>query len=407
MGTEAAPHDTSAARAAEVSAVGLGNTADFAPVIAQALPPPGTVKAYALRFYAREVLARHGVQKRLRFCGARIRPRDQGVSVYARPDRAYGRVAGVCVCGQSLCCPVCAPRVAAFRANEVAEAFKRAQARGYEARLVTFTMPHRRADHLGREIDAFSAAWRRFGKGWSADQSRRFSLGNHVGRECTWSAEHGWHYHHHQLRYDEPGKFDAERMHAQWLTALDYVGRKWRGAEKHAFDVGVVGQEAGARYVSKLATSVEAQARAIGSEVSSSITKGRNLNTLLAHAMQGDDYLEGVWFMGVREIIRRKVSSVRWSRGLRDELGLGIEKDDTQVAEEEKLPTDVLLGALNAHQWRGILRWKAEFPLLCAANKGREAVNEFLSGLDLGELDEPAPVAVETPIKGDYAYARL
>ena len=39
------------------------------------------------------------------------------MGVYRRPDRPYGRVNGVCVCGQSLACPVCAPRIAAKRAG--------------------------------------------------------------------------------------------------------------------------------------------------------------------------------------------------------------------------------------------------------------------------------------------------
>jgi len=387
--------------AADPVSPALGNNADFVSPVHEFLPPPATVKNWYLRSYGRELIKKAGLvitnkktgqskAPRIRWCGSKIAPRCDGVGLYSRPDRPYGRVSGVCVCGQSLACPVCAPRVAAFRSAEVAEAFKRAAARGQEARLVTFTIPHTLASSLGQEIDCFASAWRSFSTGKRGVQRRAYSLGHHVGREVTFG-KNGWHYHHHQLRYDEPGKFCEHTTRSQWLAALDSVGRKWRGAELHAFDAGLVGDEAGARYCAKLATSVEAAARSIGSEVASSATKGRNLATLLASAARGDTEAANAWLGGVQAITSRKVSSVRWSRGLRAELGLTAEKSDDEVAQEEVLETDVFLGALNPLQWRGILRNGAEFALCCAAQQGEEAVNSMLSGLGLGLLNDDVP----------------
>ncbi len=400
--------------------VPLGNNADFTSTPTGAttcetpangvdihfvLPPPATVKAWYLRSAARDLLhrnavtvTRHGEEgmPRLRWCGSRIRRGLDGVNVYSRPDRAYGRVWGVCICGQSMVCPVCAPRIAAFRAGEVTECFTRSQKAGYEARLNTYTVPHALGDGLGREVDCFGVAWANYMSGREAVTTRRRSLGYHCGREATWSERNGWHYHHHVLRYDEPDTFSEERERARWLAALESVGRRWRGAELHAFDSGVVGSEAGASYVSKLATAVDAQARAIGSEIASASTKGRNFATLLLQAVNGDAAAEKVWADGVRDIVRRKVSSVRWSRGLRERVGLSAEKTDAEVAQEETTETDVFLGSLTASQWRGVLYWKAEFALLCAANRGLDAVNDFLTGLSLGRLnDDPPPSGVQ------------
>lgn len=399
------PKAVSAEPAQPARAAALGNTADFVSPADPFLPAPSTVRAWYLRSYARQTLFKAGIDRRMRYCGVRIGRKFDGVGVYARPDRAYGRVHGVCVCGQSLACPVCAPRIAAFRAAEVSEAFKRAVARGYEARLCTFTIPHDAGTRLADEIDCFSDAWRSFQTGKRGVERRANSLGNHVGREVTYGEKNGWNYHHHQLRYDEPGSFDESRTHAQWLASLDSVGRLRRGADRHAFQCGGVGSEAGARYVAKLATSVEAQARSIGSEIASSATKGRNLASLLAAAVTGDEAARLAWLSGVADICNRKVSSVRWSRGLRGELAMDVEKSDDQVAKEEALPTDEFLGALTAMQWRGIILHRAEFALCCAANQGVDAVNNFLAGLELGQLNDDARPAVEVSLKAESVYS--
>jgi len=397
-----------AAPAGGAPAAPLGNNADFA---SNALPDrpaivsPGTVKAWYLRSSGRELLKREGINKRLRWCGSRISRGSQGVSVFSRPDRAYGRLSGVCVCGQSICCPVCAPRIAAFRSAEVAEGFERAKSRGYDARLATFTFPHASGSSLGDEIDAFAKAWRVFGSGCMAAKRRKNSLGNIVGREVTHGLN-GWHYHYHVLRFDRTGTFEEELHRAGWLAALETIGRRTDAATLRAYHVGEIGDRARAAYCAKLSTAVEAQARAIGSEIASAATKGRNLASLLLAASTGDVQAGKTWVAGVSEIVKRKVSSVRWSRGLRAELGLQVEKDDEQIAQDEVLETDVYLGELTPMQWRGVLLHRAEFCLLVAAQNGLDAVNSFLRGLDLGELDAEAAPAVDLSTNLDGIISR-
>lgn len=384
---------------AAVAPGGLGNNADFVLTpsaheldIHTVLPPPGTVKAWHLRSVGRDLLKRSGVNRRMRWCGSRIARGLDGVGVYARPDRAYGRLSGVCVCGQSVCCPVCAPRIAAFRSEEVAKAYQRARNNGWEARLETFTKPHeldRRPNALLLEFREFADLWRSYNH--NADRRERSAEGHHLGREVNWG-NNGWHYHHHRLRYDRPGAFEPIRAKAQWLSILRKNGYDRPGVEDHAYHCGDVTDEAGAIYCAKLATSVEAQARSIGSEVASSITKGRNLNSLLADHVRGDLQAAPVWVNGVSCVTATKVSSVRWSRGLRWKLGMEvIEKSDDEIAQEEVLSTDEFLGALNPYQWRAVLEHRAEFALLCAANQGLDSVNSFLSGLNVGQLNDEDP----------------
>lgn len=378
----------------------LGNNADFVLTpsqidLHQVLPPPGTVKAWHLRSQGRELLQRNGISRRMRWCGSRISRGLDGVTIYARPDRAYGRISGVCVCGQSICCPVCAPRIAAYRAAEVSEAYKRALDNGWEARLETFTKPHEldlRPSALMLEFRTFADLWRSFQK--NADRRERGTEGHHLAREINWG-DHGWHYHHHRLRYDRPGTYDHEKTQAQWLATLRAAGFDSPFLELYAYDCAGVRDDSGARYIAKLATSVEAQARAIGSEVSSAVTKGRNLNSLLADYVRGDLNAGAFWVNGVSCVTATKISSVRWSRNLRWKLALDTgEKSDSDIAAEEVTSTDELLGSLNPTQWRGILQHRAEFALCCAANRGRDAVNEMLTGLQLGQLDDEDPYSL-------------
>ncbi|HSH94015.1 MAG TPA: hypothetical protein VK968_07705 [Roseimicrobium sp.] len=392
MRTESAPCQS--AKGGEAAL--LGNNADFVPNGPSAsdfLPPPTTVKSWYLRSLGREVMKRNGITRRMRWCGSRISRKNDGVNIYSRPDRPYGRVGGVCVCGQSICCPVCAPRIAAFRAEEVAKAYGAALQNGWEVRLETFTAPHQldlRPNALKIQFEQFSGLWRRFQK--HACRREGGAEGHHLAREINWGDVNGWHYHHHRLRYDRPGTFSPDLAKAQWLGVLDGAGLRTEGADRYAYDCGDVGTEAGARYVSKLSTSVEAQYRAIGSEVASSATKGRNINTLLSDYARGDVNAGVIWLNGISCVTAGKVSSVRWSRGLRAKLGMAeVEKSDEQVAQEEVLPSDVWLGSLNQLQWRRVLELRCEFALCCAANQGEDAVNSFLEGIGCGRLNDDDP----------------
>ena len=136
-------------------------------------------------------------------------------------------------------------------------------------------------------------------------------------------------------------------------------------------------------------------------EVAGGANKGRNIIKLLADAARGDDQAAFVWYSGVTEIINRKVTSLRWSRGLRDLLGVPSEKSDEDVAAEEVTETDRHLGQLNFHQWRVVVDHRAELALCIAANNGLQAVNSFLTGLGAGVLDTDTE-EVETSMRRDH-----
>ena len=68
----------------------------------------------------------------------------------------------------------------------------------------------------------------------------------------------------------------------------------------------------------------EQRAKKLGSEVASFATKGRNINTLLLDYAGGDLNAGAQWINGVACVTASKVASVRWSRGLKNKLGLDL-----------------------------------------------------------------------------------
>ncbi|HWA88107.1 MAG TPA: hypothetical protein VG710_17895, partial [Opitutus sp.] len=98
------------------------------------------------------------------------------------------------------------------------------------------------------------------------------------------------------------------------------------------------------------------------------------------------------WREAVGVVAQRKISVLRWSRGLRAVVGLDEETDaeadekDRELAQEEVTATDELLGALSPTQWRGIWTRKLEHELLREMQAGAEAVDLWLQCHGLGPL---------------------
>lgn len=401
------PDARACAGAGEGVAAGLGTNADFADIPVEV--SPSTVRNHYLRSCGRVLLTQtesYGLGEkrvkppRVRWCGVNVRSGADGVSLYARPDRAYGVVTGVCNCGQTVVCPVCAPRVAAFRAGEVSEAFRRARGMGYVPYMCTYTIPHVLGNDLGQELDLIGSVWRAYGKS-RGGRGHKDTLGYHRAIEITYG-QNGWHPHFHVLYYFSPEHFSTEKMHAAWLAALSQFGRLTKGAQLHSFHAEPVRDSDGAEYIAKTAVVIEGIAKEL---TSGADCKGRSIIQLLNGYIKGDESLLPIWKHGVFAVTDRKVSAMRWSRGLRAELLMQDEISDEEIAQDKAEKSDVYLGSLNPWQWAGVIRHKLELCLLLAANQGEEKVNELLSNFNLGalgdEINGPAAGGEYNPYAAD------
>lgn len=333
---------------------------------------PRVCSRWMARAHGRDLLAGVGFQGRVRFCGRGLSHGKKFVEVWSRPDHGVGRLGGLCMCGQPLTCPVCSPRVSAFRAAEVADAFERAAALGWKADLLVMTAPHSAASSLSDEMDFWTDAWEKFlGSGKAAARLRKHRFGHLGGPEMTYG-QNGWHFHRNLVVFHD-GQLDLEAYRSRWLGCL---GKRYTlAAEQHAFRASPIDTALRATYVSKIAAEV---AWSHGKASSTPLTMLVRAAAEAASCPQ--------WVEAVHAVKARKLSIIRFSRGLRGGLGMNVEEPDERIAEEAATPTEKLLGVITAGQMRQVIARRAEYRLLQVAQEGEEAVNVFLLSIGAGEL---------------------
>lgn len=357
----------------------LGNTTDLvaSPDIQQVNPDSTfSAKCFQARSWGRKLLRDAGmVRSRASWCGARLTHKARSVAVYRRPDRPTGRLGNLCVCGQTLVCPVCAPRVSYVRASEIGTGWGKWNESGGQAHMLTFTAPHRAGSPLLDEVDFWREAWSDMmgaGKGGrAAAEIRKQRVGYMNALEMTHGAN-GWHVHRHLLMLHQGG-LDIEAHKRRWMESLG--GRYSLACEKHAFDSKLVDAQQIAVYGAKIGAEIA------GATVKDSKTPLRLLVDAAATRSAAPEWIEAVKVVGAR-----KLSICRWSPGLRDFLGMGVEKSDEEIAKDEVVKTDELLGIITWGQWRQILARRLEYQVITEAQHGQEALDLWMNVNDLGRL---------------------
>lgn len=252
--------------------------------------------------------------------------------------RTRAHFGGVQHCGNVWTCPTCAPIIRRERAAEVAEGMRRHVSAGGGAVFVTFTVRHAISDALrdckATLFDAYADMSRsRAFRSW---KKRAGFVGSIVANETTYG-RHGWHVHKHAvyLLDHEATEAEAELFEAElfemWAHAVSRVGG--RTVSRDAFDVRAIGEgtETVAGYVAKISTGVEG----LGREVAiGDIKSGRVEGSIVPFQLLDVETAEAVslWLEYVEAM--RGVSCVRWSRGLRDALGMRKEKTDEDIVSE-------------------------------------------------------------------------
>ena len=243
--------------------------------------------------------------------------------------------------------------------------------------MVTFTLRHSRIDSLSVLMrllcDAYQDMSRsRAFRDWRADSGQRGSI---TATEITYGLN-GWHPHRHVLMlFDRPVTREDEaavrdELFDMWSHAVDRCGG--RTVSRDAFDVRAVtrGEEQVASYVTKTIKGVDG----IGAEVSlADVKAGRAAGSINPFQLLDVETAEAERLWNEYADATKGRSAIRWSRGLRDALGMGREKTDEEIVDEAERMGDVRLLVAPAVFNRAVRSYRVACAVLEAAERGELA----------------------------------
>ena len=354
----------------------------------------------------RQVAARHGRASWLRDCGRKSVSVGGAVAVRGVRGGVAG-YAGLDTCGSVWACPVCAGKIGAHRADELATVIEWARREGHAVALLTLTARHRAGEPLRRVFDRITTGWETVTTGWASEtergyekrqtkhenawvdyragirrkpsplKPRRLGLAERSGVlgwaravEATHGG-HGWHVHLHVLLLLDksmmPGDDLGTLVHVKQLE--ESVFTLWeRGIRKDggsvvrspAADLRVMhgdAEETLSTYLTKGGDALAGQARGLAAETTLGQFKGGRTTgnvtpfELLGRLRETGDMDDAdTWAEWVRATRGRK--ALTWSRSLRKLAGLLDERADLEIAAENTGGDDALL--LPGETWRTI-----------------------------------------------------
>jgi hypothetical protein len=130
----------------------------------------------------------------------------------------------VATCKSPWSCPVCAPKIAAARAESLGPQLQKMKEEGGTNWLVTLTLSHNRDTKLADSLDGIRKAWAAVtnGKAWkNARESGRIEYAR--GYDVTWSPANGWHPHLHLAVF-----ISAENKNPE--STVRWIVDRWKAA---------------------------------------------------------------------------------------------------------------------------------------------------------------------------------
>lgn len=275
-------------------------------------------------------------------------PRASTVEVHRSASRSTAAYRGLCTCQSVWQCPICSARISATRAADLSEGVRRHLEAGGGVLLATFTASHTRDDSLRALVEGHQRAATRFWRQRSVREA--LAAAGYVGRvgavEVTFGHATGWHPHRHVLLFFSGRTAPiaiVETFAKQWQRAAAAAGLD--ASLSHGVDIR--GGDAAAQYVVKLGLEVALAVR----------KKGRGSDRfgiweLLHQVHEGNAWAVGPFVEYARTMKGR--THLKWSRGLRDALGLDAERSDADIMEGEGEADEALYATILRDTWRGI-----------------------------------------------------
>lgn len=300
---------------------------------------------YRLLDVARELLPDYRVSRCLH-----IPIPGKSIEIWQETKTAHAHLQGVGRCGSGWVCPVCASKIAMGRAAEIQEAIEKAKERGLSIIFVTLTARHSRGDTLSDNLAGLKNTLRfmRKGRAWGNLRRDLGIIGQVDGVEVTWGFSAGWHPHFHTAYFVQKSPdvtlLEGE-IFKQWENALSKYG--FTCEREYGVKV-LLGGEYLSDYMAKWG---------LKTELTSREKSGRQGNyspfQLLALYEAGEHWAGGLYQEYAEAT--KGLSLMRWGRGLRDDLGMGEEVNDQELAEAEVTEGAVKLATLAYNDFRRLI----------------------------------------------------
>ena len=356
-------------------------------------PPPPPETPRHRRYERRVALWNLSSLARVRKCGKVARVPDGLVGV--RSQNGVSGFSGLCTCGSVWACSVCNAKVMSRRALEIGAAIAAWQGQGGQVLFHTLTMRHHRGQRLGPLWDALQGAWAtlRSGRVWDR-QAARTGIKGYCRAVETTDGANGWHVHVHALWFVDAGLSPAQIAdfggwaHGKWSRALQRRGLD--APLPVGQDIRLVTGPADTDLAAYLSKSTD-----LGLELTQSQSKRARAGhgteptwELLGRAIATGD-LDALDRWHEWETASHGRRQITWSQGLRAALGLGEDRTDDQIAEEQIGDEDLVL--ITAPGWASLIArpWLIA-RVLDAADVSPLALREFLAEHDVAYVEPSA-----------------
>lgn len=354
------------------------------------LPAP-PIESKRRRYVLLDAAARLLPDARVADCSRFTQSGGDAVTVHGGEGRGW--YSGLAVCGDVWTCPVCSVRILTRRRGELEAGLTAARKRGWSVLLLTVTVRHHAGEGLPDVLRALREAWTktRSGAPWSRFAAAHGVVGSVTALEVTHGGE-GWHPHRHILLFLDHvvSKAEREDMRA-WLS--ERFGTMAARCGRYAspdYGVDLRANGAAVSYVSKLDAELTASESKAGS--------GSTPFALLAKAATGDAVAARLFthYAGAM----RGAQRLRWSRGLRELLGVDVLEDAEAASEDPDQDQGAAgpLAVLSRDQWARVVRAGKRGELLTVAAFGsRQVVWQYLSilGVQRGSWNDDREAAAD------------
>jgi len=323
-----------------------------------------------------------------RLCECHSSPHTKSVDVLRSVASQRAFFTGLDTCGSVWVCPVCGSKITERKRLDLEVAIERALNLGLNVHMQTLTAPHRRVQRLGDLLDMFGLARRRMKNvnQWKSWAKLVGLVGSIRSLEVTHGFENGWHVHTHDILICRSSSQKNECVGSTQLSLNDKVNAvvcpvssdvlpMWQKAclsagldKPNSIGVDIrAGNNAVGDYVSKWGISAEM--------TKSHVKKGHGVHRtpwdILNDCFEKETEIDAELFREYAKQFKGKRQLV-WSDGLRDLLGMTVEKTDEEIAAEPE-KADALLASIDLPTWRKIIRSSVEIrgQVLLAAEAGQ------------------------------------